>query len=183
MQRSNTISYDVVSTPCTRARLIEPNQHPPHTQKKAFPRITIAPDDDFFVSLGNGHFTQALNLYRQNVRSVFTNTPFAVPEKDAGLARAISKGVQAIVLRTDTPIEVRRRISALLNSTHDYKWTLDQQTGEMDIRPEACSNARFTHFEAACKVADSEALTALVRMELGAGMDDRTTPTDLASKL
>ena len=51
------------------------------------------------------------------------------------------------------------RLAHLLNATHDYKWTVDAQ-GAVDISPEACSNAKFTQFEAMSKVVDSEALTA-----------------------
>ena len=60
---------------------------------------------------------------------------------------------------------------------------LSQLHGHNGLYSKACSNAMFTQFEAQCKVADSEALTALVRIELGAGLDERTTPTNLASKL
>jgi hypothetical protein len=61
----------------------------------------------------------------------------------------------------------------LLNATHDYKWTVDGD-GAMDISAEVCHLQRFTQFEAQAKNADSEALTALVRIELGAGLDDRS---------
>ena len=41
-------------------------------EEPGFPRFTITAEQDFFVSLGNGHFTQALNLYRQQVGIVST---------------------------------------------------------------------------------------------------------------
>ena len=58
-----------------------------------------------------------------------------------------------------------RRIATLLNDTHSYKWTVDS-TGAMDISPENCYLERFTQFEAQTKNADSEALSALVQLEL-----------------
>ena len=39
--------------------------------------------------------------------------------------RALSEGIQSIVLRADTPITDRRRLSILLNRTHDYRWDVD----------------------------------------------------------
>jgi len=149
-------------------------------EEPAFPRVRITADAaTFYTSLGNGHFTQALNLYREQLPSVFTGQPFVCPTTDAGLRRALEQGVGSIVLRIDTPIEARRRVAHLLNACHDYKWTVDH-AGSMDISPESCSIARFTQFEAMSKVVDSEALTALVRLELGAGLDHRAAATKLS---
>lgn len=149
-------------------------------REPGYPRVLIADEEagggggrGWFCSLGNGHFTQALNCFRQRLPSAFTGEPYAVPESDAALRDAVEHGVLAIVLREDTDIDDRRRIAFLLNATHEYKWSLDAD-GQVDISPEACYLERFSNFEAMSKHADSEELTELVRIELGYGMDEAT---------
>lgn len=142
-----------------------------------FPKVVIN-EENFFTSLGNGHFTQALNLFRHQQLSKFTGKPFVPPPADEKLWNALDEGVQAIVLRQDTPIEVRREIATLLNDTHDYKWTVDPITGEVDISPENCYNERYTQFEAQAKNADSEALSALVQLELGIFVNEDKKPDE-----
>ena len=143
-------------------------------ETKGFPTVKISEDDDtWFCSLGNGHFMQALNLIQQNVENVFTGHSFQADPSDLALARALTLGVESIVLRSEMPISDRRRLALLLNKTHDYKWTVDDK-GAMDIRPEVCHNARHTLFEARSKVMDSGDLTLMVRLELGRTTDDRT---------
>jgi hypothetical protein len=140
-----------------------------------YPSVMIEERDQpgWFCSLGNGHFTQALNCFRQRMPSVFTGEPYVVPEGDAALRDAVEHGVFAIVLREETDIDDRRRIAFLLNATHEYKWSVDAE-GQIDISPAACYLERFSNFEAMSKHADSEALTELVRIELGYGMDETT---------
>eukprot|EP00946_MAST-07B_sp_MAST-7B-sp1_P002186 g2186.t1 len=140
-----------------------------------YPRVHIDENDarGWFCSLGNGHFTQALNCFRQHIRSVFTGERYAVPKSDVALSAAVNDGVLAIVLREDTDIEDRRRIAFLLNATHQYKWSLDK-FGQVDISPEASYLQQFSNFEAMSKHADSEELTELVRLELGYGMNEKT---------
>lgn len=143
--------------------------------ERHFPRVAISDQaTEWFCSLGNGHFTQALNCFRQQVGSIFTGEPFEAPAGDAGLAAVLKDGVESVVLREDTPIEVRRELAYLLNATHDYKWTVTLD-GEMDISPESCALHKFTNFEAISKTLDNEALTQLVRLELGVAkeMDER----------
>lgn len=134
--------------------------------------------ETWFCSLGNGHFMQALNLFRLGAgngpRSVFTNLPYRY-DHDPLLTSAVEDGVDCIVMRTNIPVDVRAELADLLNATHDYKWTTDAQ-GQVDIRWDNKGEQRITQFEALSKVLDSEALTALVRLELGLGMDERTIP-------
>ena len=142
-----------------------------------FPRVTIDDsqhDASWFCSLGNGHFTQALSCFRQQVKSIFDGELFIAPPADAGLNAAVDRGVDSIVLREDTPIEVRREVSWLLNQTHDYKWAVDA-AGTMDIDPEHCALHRYSNFEALSKTLDNESLTLLVRLELGVAkeLDER----------
>ena len=147
-----------------------------------FPKIVINVEN-FFTSLGNGHFSQALNLFQHQQRSKFTGRPFVCSQQDKKLRQALDEGVEAIVLRQETPIEVRRRVATLLNDTHDYKWTVvtdpyADNYEEIDISPEHCYNERFTQFEAQAKVADSEALSALVQLELGIFSNDEEQPDE-----
>ena len=115
---------------------------------------------------------------------MFTGTPYAPPPGDTALREALELGVQSIVLREDMDIEDRRRVAHLLNATHEYKWGVDL-FGAVDIRPEVCYLEKFSNFEAMSKVADSEELTELVRMELGYGMeeDGGLKPTEKSKQL
>jgi hypothetical protein len=79
--------------------------------------VIAAESATWFVSLGNGHFSQALSLFRQRVPSVFTGEPFAIPTDDAGLYNAVHVGVPSIVLREDTPIASRRRVACVKRCT------------------------------------------------------------------
>ena len=47
-----------------------------------FPKIVVN-ESNFFTSLGNGHFTQALNLFRHQQLSKFTGKPFVSPAPPA----------------------------------------------------------------------------------------------------
>ena len=139
-------------------------------RERRFPPIVVN-EQAFFTSLGNGHFSQALNLFRHMHPSKFTGIPFSIPAADVALKHAVVNGVESIILRTETPVNVRRRIAKLLNAAHDYKWTLNAG-GEMDISISQCYYERFNQFEAQAKVSDSEALGALVQLELGIFNED-----------
>jgi len=140
-----------------------------------FPRVVCEKDskEHWFTSLGNGHFMQALNLLDQRMANVFTEEKFIPNPADAALGRALSQGVQSIVLRPDIPVADRRRLAILLNSTHDYKWGVDA-SGAVYVRPEACANARYTLFEAETKFIDAGLLSLRVRLELGLKTSDRS---------
>ena len=118
---------------------------------------------------------QALNLFHRRLPSVFTGDAFVAAPSDAALAQALRVGVECIVLRSEMPVSARRRLALLLNSTHDYKWGVDSR-GAVDMRGVACENARYTQFEAISKILDSEALTGLVRLELGLKTSDDRSP-------
>jgi hypothetical protein len=138
-----------------------------HAAEPAFPRVTIPEDSQvWFCSLGNGHFSQALNLFRQQALNKFTLAPFCVPASDLALSRALEDGVASIVLRSDIPLEDRRQIAFLLNATHEYKWTVDA-SGAVDISPRNCTLQHFSNFEATSKTLDREALGYLISQELG----------------
>jgi len=140
-----------------------------------FPRVVCEKDskEHWFTSLGNGHFMQALNLFDQGVANVFTGDKFMPDPEDAGLLKALGVGVQSIVLKSEMPVDERRRLAILLNRNHDYKWGVDAD-GVVDVRPEACYNARYTLWDAESKNLDSGALTTRVRLELGLKTSDRS---------
>ena len=73
-------------------------------------------------------------------------------------------------------------MAALLNDVHDYCWGVDGK-GNVIIEGKGCGYLKFSQFEALSKSLDSEALTALVRMELGAGGDERKSVPDLVARL
>ena len=94
-----------------------------------------------------------------------------MPITDGALKKAVDEGVESIILRSEMTMAARRELAHLLNKTHDMYWTVDRD-GKVDISNVEAKN--FSQFEAYSKVLDSEALTALVRLELGRGMDERT---------
>jgi hypothetical protein len=138
-----------------------------------FPPLAIAEEREggWFCSLGNGHFSQALNLFRFGVSSIFTGNQYSVGA-DGALAGAVNEGVDSIILRSDMSVADRRQLANLLNSTHDHKWTVDLD-GNVDISSvELGQLAGPSQFEALSKVLDSEALNVLVRLELGVSLDE-----------
>lgn len=143
-----------------------------------FPRCTIAPGaSSFFCSLGNGHFNQALNLYRLNWPSIFTAGRYVVPPGDDALREAIEEGVESLVLRAETPREARKALSLLLNKAHAAKWYVREDTGDVAVwqpgeggaAPEFAQDEGAGHvsqFEAISKVLDADELGALLRIKL-----------------
>ena len=93
---------------------------------------------------------------------------------------ALEYGVDSIVLRWQTPIEVRREVSSLLNATHDIKWNVDAE-GKIDINSIEAAPLQ-SQFECLSKSLDSVDLSALVRFELGIHQEERSKPA-LLSKL
>jgi hypothetical protein len=137
-----------------------------------FPRCDIPEDGDtpFFLSLGNGHFNQALNLFRLGCPSIlgaYNSDPFTIPPGPNPLRTAIETGVPSVVLRPDIPLNVRKELSLLLNQTHLHKWDARESTGECyAIPPVTGVDIKPTMFEALSKVSDAEMLGQLVREKL-----------------
>ena len=141
-----------------------------------FPPCTL-PDDAtcFYTSLGNGHFSQALNLFRHGRPSVFTGVAFD-PTGDAALRDALENGVPSLVLDGSAlSIQDRKYISLMLNSTHHLgKWNL-LPSGELELDgPKEVDDEepQPSQFEALSKVLDAEELSALVRVKLGIDVDE-----------
>jgi hypothetical protein len=143
-----------------------------------FPRCDVQPGAaTFFCSLGNGHFNQALNLYRLNWPSIFTGGRYLVPPGDDALREAIEEGVESLVLRAETPRDARKELSLLLNKAHAAKWYVREDTGDVAVwQPDEGGSGpaptrggdpeRVSQFEALSKVCDADELGALLRIKL-----------------
>ena len=148
-----------------------------------FPRCDVPPGAaTWFCSLGNGHFSQALNLYRLNWPALFgaPGDRYVIPPADDNLREAIEEGVAALVLRSDTPRGARKELSLLLNKAHAAKWHVREDTGDVAVLDEgggapvdaaaaAASGGgteRVSQFEALSKVCDADELGALLRIKL-----------------
>ena len=117
---------------------------------------------------------QALNLFRLSWPNILANGNKAparhvVPPGDAALRDAIDNGVPSVVLRPETPRNVRMEISLLLNQTHLQKWDVDAQgqAFALPAEPELPGARKISQFEAISKVCDSEMLGSLLRGKLG----------------
>eukprot|EP00873_Tetraselmis_striata_P034687 jgi/Tetstr1/454951/TSEL_041812.t1 len=139
-----------------------------------FPPVEVT-ETLFFTSLGNGHFSQALNCFRCNMRSILTGRRFEVGEH-AALRAALRDGVPSIVLRSNTPRADRKAISLLLNKLHHVKWDIGDD-GELHLlRQQDADGNRLaeapSQFEALSKVLDADELSALVRTKLGIDVEE-----------
>jgi len=92
-------------------------------------------------------------------------------QRDQKLSAAIERGVPSIVLKKDTPRNVRAKISELLNSKHEFRWILDS-TG--DFRVENKGESKYiSQFERITKHLDAQELNCLVRFKTGVTDSDR----------
>ena len=76
------------------------------SQEKGFPPCDIPADAAFksFLSLGNGHFFQALNLHRLGCPSTLSAQGFAGSlARDSRLRDAVEHGVASVVLTPKIP--------------------------------------------------------------------------------
>jgi hypothetical protein len=158
-----------------------------------FPRCDVAPDARvWFTSLGNGHFNQALNLFRLNWVSLFTGERYVIPFADDALREAIEEGVESIILLPDTPRAARKELSLLLNRAHTARWTVREDTGEVVVHAsppapgagadtDAEGGERVSQFEALSKVCDADELGALLRIKLR--VDERVADGGYAAAL
>lgn len=147
-------------------------------EKKLFPPIdesSLSPT--FYCSLGNGHFSQALNLFRHQCINMFTGQRYQIV--DGSLRLALDYGIDSIVLSADTPLLVRKKISLLLNNTHSHaRFYIDENNHriveELFSQASSTSANATTQFEALSKVLDSFELAALVRTQLKLDFDNTT---------
>lgn len=123
-------------------------------------------EPEFFTSLGNGHFNQALNLFSTESSSIYGDRSQYLVGADYKLGDAIKSGVPSIILRPDIPLRDREEIALGLNAKFDFQWEISQ-SGQIDLSNASESNQKYSQFEAMSKVLDAVELDCLVRSELG----------------
>jgi len=134
----------------------------------AFPPFLLEGKDEVLCSLGNGHFSQALNLFRTGAKGLWTGRPYTT-QGDEALQEAIEDGVESVVLSSEMPLSDRRFVSEMLNRAHGRQWRVGSN-GSISIEGEvpAISSSQFV---ALSKVLDAEELSCLVRTKLGVDVD------------
>lgn len=126
-----------------------------------------------FCSLGNGHFFQALNLFRLGKKSIWKSsterpesmvgsgvnefvTEYVLPtddEAEAGLnpalRDAVVNGIPALILRNDIPLKERTIICELLNKKSDYRWEISEgpEFGSGNEKDLVCNVERMKEFD------------------------------------
>jgi hypothetical protein len=135
-------------------------------EEEGFPPIRVDPSAEFFTSLGNGHFFQALNLFACECGGINTDRVYRIGG-DTALREAIEAGVPSIVLKHQTPKPVRSKIAELLNSKREFHWTLGED-GQVDLSDQLQEDTSYClQFEWLSKGMDSEQVNCLVRTHLG----------------
>eukprot|EP00928_Gymnodinium_smaydae_P020539 TRINITY_DN17938_c0_g1_i1.p1 TRINITY_DN17938_c0_g1~~TRINITY_DN17938_c0_g1_i1.p1 ORF type:complete len:435 (-),score=38.89 TRINITY_DN17938_c0_g1_i1:490-1794(-) len=134
-----------------------------------FPPYLLDGKDEIFCSLGSGHFSQALNLFRIGGRSLWSQERYVV--KEPALQRALDDGISSIVLSPDIPVEERAWIAEMLNKTHGRKMRVGED-GRVII--EDGEAAQASQFVALSKVLDATELGLLVRVKMGVAEVDVT---------
>lgn len=129
---------------------------------KGFPPYLLEGKTEFYCSLGNGHFSQALNLFRVNACSLWSEKQYLVGEDDA-LKEALEEGVESIILSQEIPAEDRRFMAEMLNRSHGCCWRICED-GRVELENE--QKQQGEQFVALSKVLDAEELSCLVRQEL-----------------
>lgn len=134
-------------------------------EEDGFPPVLVAEGEEMFTSLGNGHFFQALNLYRGECPMINDSGNYCIGG-DEDLREAITAGVLSIVMKPATPRPVRAKIAMLLNAKREFKWTLGDD-GSLDICDVEEDVAYCPQFEAMSKHLDAVVVNSLVRTHLG----------------
>jgi len=138
--------------------------------EKDFPPFLLEDKQEFFCSLGNGHFSQALNLFRKGSLGLWTGNPYVVGDDEA-LREALNDGVQSVVLSNKMPSSDQKFVSLMLNRSHGRRWDIDDDGTVRIASDEAAMDALGGQFEALSKVLDAEELSCLVRQKLGVDVD------------
>jgi hypothetical protein len=134
-----------------------------------------AAGEEFFCSLGNGHFFQALNLVGTGARCKFFSEPPVAgdprqwPEAysataNAPLHMAVTEGVEAVVLKPDMPKAARKFVSQMLNAAFEYVWLVD---ADGSVRVDHQQQFRsFTSYDGMVKHADAWQLDEIVELHM-----------------
>lgn len=135
-------------------------------EEDGFPPVLVDQSKEFFTSLGNGHFFQALNLFFTESRGINQDRIYTIGE-DKALKEAIEEGVPSLVLKHETPRPVRSKIAELLNSKREFHWTLTED-GQVDVNVDPEEDTNYcSQFEWLSKGMDAEQVNCLVRVHLG----------------
>jgi len=137
------------------------NWHRVREETAGFPRIRTR--RNFFCSLGNGHFSQALNCFRCGVQSIFTQTPYRIGE-DSALMNAVMKGIPSVILKADMPWGDRKWVSEMLNATHDLSWQVSGGRGVVVTMKDRTGQEQ-NHFVNLSKMLDAAELSGLVKIK------------------
>lgn len=125
--------------------------------------------EEYYCSLGNGHFFQALNLFGAGRPRKFSAAGGAARYEacaDAALQHAVGRGVPCIVLRSEMPLPERKFVSMMHNSTFEFRW-VEGADGEVHV--EHGDGAEFRHFsgfDGLVKHADSWELDEIIRVRM-----------------
>eukprot|EP00929_Paragymnodinium_shiwhaense_P031941 TRINITY_DN17789_c0_g1_i2.p1 TRINITY_DN17789_c0_g1~~TRINITY_DN17789_c0_g1_i2.p1 ORF type:complete len:398 (+),score=86.73 TRINITY_DN17789_c0_g1_i2:80-1195(+) len=136
-----------------------------------FPPFLLEGKKEFYCSLGNGHFSQALNLFRTASKCLYSPGCYDA-SSDAALLEALEDGVESVVLSSEMPELERRFVSEMLNKAHGRPWTVGDD-GRVVIDNEVPTESS-NMFTALSKVLDADELSCLVRQKLGVGVDRET---------
>lgn len=139
------------------------DEEPGFPPKANYERLFKKPE--FFTSLGNGHFNQALNLFFAQSGDIYGNSKYEIGN-DQNLKEAVMSGVDSLVLNSSIPLRDRETISRLLNSKREFKWNVNPD-GTLNVADAAEDKTQCKQFEAMSKVLDATELNCLVRAELG----------------
>mmetsp|Transcript_153307 Transcript_153307/g.491599 ORF Transcript_153307/g.491599 Transcript_153307/m.491599 type:complete len:364 (+) Transcript_153307:150-1241(+) len=134
-----------------------------------FPPFLLDGKREFFCSLGNGHFSQALNLFRTGAQGLFSGRWYEIGS-DAALQEALDDGIDSIVLSREMPVEDRRFVSEMLNRNHGRTWHVGDD-GNVTLDEGEHQGPAAEQFVALSKVLDAEELSCLVRWKLGVQPD------------
>jgi len=135
---------------------------------RGFPPFLLEGHEEFFCSLGSGHFSQALNLFRSCSKSLWSDRRYDAGTDEA-LREALEEGVESVVLSPEMPVEDRRFVSEMLNRSHGRRWSVGDD-GRVEI-DEAVSSSQGGMFVALSKVLDAEELSCLVRQRVGVSVE------------
>jgi len=136
------------------------------SDEEGYPPVRVEEDQEFFTSLGNGHFFQSLNLFGCGSRNINDASIRYEVGEDAALVDAVENGVLSVVLRHECPKPVRAKIAALLNSKREFQWTL-QPDGSVDCTSSEENTDYCSQFEWLSKGMDAVQVDCLVRTHLG----------------
>lgn len=131
-------------------------------EQPAFPPFLLDGKAEVYCSLGSGHFSQALNLFRVQGRSLWSKERYMV--KQDSLRQALDDGIPSIVLSSEMPAGDRSFVAEMLNQTHGRKWRCNED-GKVEI--EDGEAAQASQFVALSKVLDATELGILVRAKMG----------------